>query len=105
MVTKMRGRVTITEGRHLASVMERVANGMPLREAVRQELADVLGDKPHWKRRLTKLAEDRLKLKMAAKPKKIFAPARKTRIVSPALLMGARNHERELVKGVPEHDR
>ena len=106
---KIAGRLTMTETRRLTSILARVHKKArvptkgAVREAIKKELASVLGDRPYWKHRLTRLAYANLGLNKA---KKHFAANRETGIVlSPTLLMGARNHERTLVKGIPEHDR
>lgn len=107
---RISGRLTMAEGRRLSSILARVHKRAPVptkktvREAVKKEIASVLGDRPYWKRRLTKLAYAALCLNKA---KKVVPPVkRRMRTkVSPALLIGAWNHERELMKEVPEHDR
>ena len=100
----------MTETRRLTSILARVHRKArvptkgAIKDAVDKEIRSVGGDKGYWRQRLTKLAYASLDLntrKAVVKPRKVFVPKK----VSSSLLMGARNHERTLVKGIPEHDR
>ncbi|MDO8566974.1 MAG: hypothetical protein Q7R58_02375 [bacterium] len=93
-------RLTMTETRHLTSILARVHKKarVPTKEAVKEavqnELRSIAGEKGYWKRRLTKMAYAALDLDTAKKAR-----------VSRSSWMGAINHQKNLVKWIPEHDR